>query len=140
MLNNNWPKSNEAKGKFIFVLDEEGDKLGYYTKNHPLLEGRILFVNAPPGTPEAAIIIMNDPVKDLKKIQELVKKGYIVRTRADADTKEARSNDKSRFIAACKSGAQIISTDYYAKSTLFKSDYIISFDGGKYVRKNPLLR
>jgi Phosphoinositide phospholipase C, Ca2+-dependent len=140
VLNNNWPKRNEAKGKFIFILDEEGEKLGYYIKDHPALKERILFVNAPAGTPEAAIIIMNDPVKDLNKIQELVKKGYIVRTRADADTKEARTNDKSRFLAACKSGAQIISTDYYEKSKLFKSDYIISFDGGKYVRKNPVLR
>ncbi|MEP7142934.1 MAG: phosphatidylinositol-specific phospholipase C1-like protein [Ferruginibacter sp.] len=140
VLNNNWPSRKESKGKFIFVLDEEGDKLSYYLKDHPALKERILFVNAPAGTPEAAIIIINDPVKDLNKIQELVKKGYIVRTRADADTKEARTNDKSRFLAACKSGAQIISTDYYEKSKLFKSDYIVSFGGGKYVRKNPLLK
>jgi Phosphoinositide phospholipase C, Ca2+-dependent len=140
VLNNKWPGRNEAKGKFIFILDEEGEKLEYYIKDHAALKKRILFVNAPAGTPEAAIIIINDPVKDLSKIQELVKKGYIVRTRADADTKEARTNDKSRFLAACKSGAQIISTDYYAKSKLFKSDYIISFEGGRYVRKNPLLK
>ncbi len=37
-----------------------------------------------------------------------------------------------------KSGAQIITTDYYRKSTHFNSDYIISFDGGKYFRENPL--
>jgi hypothetical protein len=36
------------------------------------------------------------------------------------------------------SGAQIISTDYYKKSGHFKSDYVISFEGGKYFRMNPL--
>jgi len=140
VLDNNWPTLKHSKGKFIFILDEEGEKLEYYVKGHPSLAGRVSFVNAPAGTPEAAIIIMNDPVKDMKKIQELVKQGYIVRTRADADTKEARVNDRSRFLAACRSGAQIISTDYYAKSKLFKSDYIISFEDGKYVRANPVLR
>ncbi|MEO6733125.1 MAG: phosphatidylinositol-specific phospholipase C1-like protein [Ferruginibacter sp.] len=140
ILSNNWPKLNEAKGKLIFILDESGDKLKAYIEGHPSLKERIFFVNAPAATPEAAIIIMNDPVKDFSKIQELVKKGYIVRTRADADTKEARTNDRSRFLAACKSGAQIISTDYYEKSKFFKSDYIISFENGKYVRANPVVR
>ncbi|MEO6547195.1 MAG: phosphatidylinositol-specific phospholipase C1-like protein [Ferruginibacter sp.] len=140
VLAGNWPKIDEAKGRFIFVLDEEGDKRQMYIQDHPSLKSRVLFVNAPEGTPESAIIILNDPVKSLLQIQELVKKGYIVRTRADADTREARSNDTSRFMAACKSGAQIISTDYYAKSSLFTSNYKISFDGGKYVRENPVVK
>jgi thiamine monophosphate kinase len=72
-------------------------------------------------------------------IKSLVEKGYIIRTRADSDTKEARENDKSSFVAACNSGAQIITTDYYKKSTHFKSDYVISFDGdSKYFRLDPV--
>ena len=82
-------------------------------------------------------MIRNNP--SLPEIKELVEKGYIVRTRADADTKEARMNDKTDFMAACNSGAQIITTDYYKKSTHFRSDYIVSFDGeNKYVRLNPV--
>jgi len=140
VLKGRWPSVKAAKGKFIFILDETGEKRSAYIQGHPSLQGRMLFANAEPGTPEAAILIMNDPVKDLNKIQELVKKGYIVRTRADADTEEARKNDKTKFEAACRSGAQIITTDYYQKSTHFASDYSISFDGGTYFRLNPLFK
>lgn len=140
VLKGNWPLLKNARGKFIFILDEKGEKIQAYIKGHKGLQQRLLFVNANPGAPEAAILIMNDAVKDQKAIQDLVTKGYIVRTRADADTEEARRNDKSRFDAACQSGAQIITTDYYAKSTHFPSDYIIYFEGGKYIRENPAVK
>jgi hypothetical protein len=129
----------QVKGKFIFILDEKAEKKSAYIQGHPSLKGRVLFANAEPGTPEAAILIMNDPDRDQAKIQELVRKGYIVRTRADADTKQARTNDRSQFEAASNSGAQIITTDYYRKSTHFESDYQVSFDGNRYFRLNPLL-
>nr|WP_246229901.1 Ca2+-dependent phosphoinositide-specific phospholipase C [Mucilaginibacter humi] len=75
------------------------------------------------------------------EIPGLVKKGYIIRTRADSDTEQARTNDRSYFEAACNSGAQIITTDYYLKSTHFKSDYSVFFDGAnKYFRYNPLFQ
>ncbi|MGG9962105.1 phosphatidylinositol-specific phospholipase C1-like protein [Ferruginibacter sp. SUN106] len=134
----NWPALKNARGKFIFILDETGDKIKMYVQNHPSLKGRIFFANAAPGTPEAAILIRNNP-KDTT-ITSLVQQGYIVRTRADADTKMARENDRSDFEAACKSGAQIITTDYYYKSTHFKSDYSISFDNNTYFRINPFVK
>ncbi|MDR3694030.1 phosphatidylinositol-specific phospholipase C1-like protein [Mucilaginibacter sp.] len=140
VLHGNWPKLKDAKGKFIFILDENGDKRTEYMAGHPSLKRRVLFADAEPGTPESAIHIMNDAKKDVKLIQALVKKGYIIRTRADSDTKEARENDKTSFEAAEQSGAQIISTDYYKKSTHFKSDYVISFNSGTYFRQNPLFR
>jgi hypothetical protein len=135
----NWPKLSKAKGRFIFILDETGEKSSAYAQGHPSLKDRVLFVNMPSGNPEAAIMIINDPMKDSARIKEMVNKGYIVRTRADADTQEARLNDKRRFQAACRSGAQIITTDYYQKSSHFKSDYVISFDDKKYIRRNPVL-
>jgi hypothetical protein len=136
VLHNNWPTLKKAKGKFLFVLDDNKEKRDLYIAGHPSLKGRVLFANAEPGTPEAAMLIRNDPKNP--QIQELVKKGYIIRTRADSDTQQARTNDKSGFEAACASGAQIITTDYYKKSTHFKSDYEVAFDGGKYFRLNPL--
>ena len=96
-----------------------------------------MFANAEPGTPEAAWLIMNEAVEDEKKIQQRVKEGYLVRTRADANTREARNNDTRTFQAAKQSGAQIITTDYYQKSTHFPSDYVVHFDDGSYVRRNP---
>ncbi len=141
VLHNNWPKLKEAKGKFIFILDEKGDKRSMYIANHPSLKNRVLFADAEPGTPESAIHIMNNAKEDWKLIQNLVKQGYIIRTRADADTEQARQNDKSSFNAAQKSGAQIITTDYYQKSNFFISDYTIFFENGsKYIRANALVK
>ncbi|WP_298738673.1 phosphatidylinositol-specific phospholipase C1-like protein [uncultured Chitinophaga sp.] len=138
VLHNNWPALKAAKGKFVFILDGNEDKQARYAAGHPSLKGRILFTNVTPGTPEAAIMIRNDPRSP--EIKNLVQKGYMVRTRADADTREARENDHSSFIAACNSGAQIITTDYYKKSTHFPSDYEVSFEGtNKYCRLNPVL-
>lgn len=142
VLYHNWPKVKKARGKFIFILDEKGQKRAEYMAGHPSLKGRILFVNAKPGTPDAAILIRNFPKKELHQIQQWVKEGYIVRTRADANTIEARNDNYSRFKAARKSGAQIITTDYYYPSKFFKSDYKVSFSNSnnKYMRVDPLFK
>jgi hypothetical protein len=136
VLHNNWPTLKQARGKYLFILDDSGAKRDSYIAGHPSLKGRTMFANATPGTAEAGVLIRNNP--KAAEIKDLVKKGYIIRTRADADTREARANDRSSFEAACKSGAQIITTDYYHKSTHFQSDYSVSFEGGTYFRANPL--
>ncbi|SDG61381.1 Phosphoinositide phospholipase C, Ca2+-dependent [Chitinophaga filiformis] len=136
VLHDNWPTVKAAEGKFAFILDAKDAKRDLYIAGHPGLKGRVVFSNSEPGTPEAAMMIKNDPTDP--EIKDLVAKGYIIRTRADSDTKQARENDKSHFVAACNSGAQIITTDYYLKSTHFKSDYEVSFEGKKYCRLNPL--
>jgi hypothetical protein len=139
VLAGHWPTMQAARGKFFFILDEGGEHRDAYIRNHPSLKGRVLFTDSPAGTPEAAFMILNDPKGDSAKIHDMVKKGYMVRTRADSDTREARSNDKSVFVAACNSGAQIITTDYYYKSSFFSSDYSVKFDDGKYIRKDKAL-
>ena len=140
VLAGNWPVVKQARGKFLFVLDEVGTKRAAYIAGHPSLQGRVLFTNSEPGTPEAAFIILNNPTQDEARITELVKKGYLVRTRADADTKQARQNDYRDFEIAQRSGAQIITTDYYRPSTHFKSDYVVRFNDGGYVRPDPVLK
>jgi len=140
VLAGNWPTMQSAKGKFLFVLDETGSKRSAYIAGHPSLKNRVLFTNSEPATPEAAFIILNNSVDDQRQIQTLVKKGYLVRTRADSDTKQARLNDKRNFEAACQSGAQIITTDYYARSQFFPSDYVVHFADGTYLRPNPASR
>ena len=140
VLAGNWPTVKKARGKFLFVLDEVGGKRAAYIAGHPSLRGRALFTNSEPGTPEAAFVILNNPTQEEAQITSLVKKGYFVRTRADADTKQARQNDYRDFEIAQQSGAQLITTDYYRPSTHFKSDYVIRFNGGGYVRLNPVSR
>ncbi len=136
VLHNNWPTLKKARGKFLFILDNNGPKRDLYALNHPSLKGRAIFINAEPGKPEAAAMFRNNA--EDAEITNLVKKGYIIRTRADSDTKEARANDYSHFNAAKTSGAQIITTDYYLPSTFFNSPYQIKFDDGSYVRVNPV--
>ncbi|WP_299781506.1 phosphatidylinositol-specific phospholipase C1-like protein [uncultured Formosa sp.] len=136
VLKNNWPKLKASRGKFLFILDDSGRKRDLYIKDHASLKGRAMFVNANPGTAEAATLFRNNPEDN--SIQVLVSKGYIVRTRADAGTKEARLNEYSHFEKAKHSGAQIITTDYYLPSKLFKSEYHIFFKNNTYVRANPV--
>ncbi|MBD1262112.1 phosphatidylinositol-specific phospholipase C1-like protein [Maribacter polysiphoniae] len=134
ILTKGWPNLSEVKGRFLFVLDEKEAKIKRYLEGHPSLKNRVLFVNSKEGNPVAAFRIINNPIKDFDYIQELVAKGYMVRTRADAATKEARNNDYSKFEKAKASGAQVISTDYYIPSQLFKSDYKVIFKDGTYER------
>ncbi len=136
----NWPTLEAARGKFIFVLDEGGEKRENYITGHPSLKDRIMFVSMHPGRPEAGFIIFNDPVNHQDSIRRLVEMGFLVRTRADAGTKEARSGDYTRYEAALASGAQFISTDYYLPDERFGTDYQVKLPGGVIVRCNPVLK
>lgn len=132
ILAQGWPDVENVKGRILFVLDENNTKTNLYLQKFPGLRGASLFVNRQEGNPEAAVRIINDPVANFDRITTLVAAGYLVRTRADADTQEARLNDLSRFERAQASGAHIISTDYYVPSKLFASDYQVIFQGGIY--------
>jgi len=128
-----WPLLDEARGKFILILDEGGSKRDMYYEGW---QQRPMFINAPEGHPAAAIMIINDPIGQFEEIQRLVKAGYMVRTRADADTREARENDTRRKIAAFESGAQAVSTDYYLPATHFGNNYQVSLP--QPVQCNPI--
>ena len=134
ILKEGWPELNDSKGRFLFVLDEKEEKIKRYINQQSSLKNKVMFVNIPEGNPEAAFRIINDPVKELDYIKELVGKGYLVRTRADSGTKEARTNDYTKFEKAIESGAQVISTDYYIPSMLFQSSFKVVFEDGTYER------
>jgi hypothetical protein len=134
-----WPTLASARGKFLFVLDETGQKLDTYVEGHPSLRGRIMFTNSTEGHPEAALRIVNEAKRDTSYIQYLVRSGYYVRTRADSDTVEARKGDYSSWQAALISGAQVISTDYYQPDPAFGTGYHVQLPGNQPGRWNPLL-
>lgn len=133
-----WPTLPASRGRVLFVLDEGGRKLAAYRDGHPSLRGRVLFANAPEGTPEAAVRIVNDPQEDFAYIQRLVRAGYLVRTRADADTREARAGDTARRDAAFASGAHVVTTDYYVPDARFETGYSVALPGGGAGRCNPV--
>ncbi|GAA3255414.1 hypothetical protein GCM10020258_13870 [Sphingomonas yabuuchiae] len=69
-----------------------------------------------------------------------MKQGFIVRTRSDADTVEARTNDHARQQAAIDSGAQAVSTDYYpgAPTRGWSKGFTVTLPGGVMERCNPV--
>ncbi|GAA0878295.1 phosphatidylinositol-specific phospholipase C1-like protein [Algoriphagus jejuensis] len=140
VLAGNWPSLNKVSGRFLFVLDENEEKTDRYLSAKPELKDAVLFVNKKEGHPTAGFRIINNAVRDEEYILDLVKKGYMIRTRADSDTKEARTEDYSTFEKAKTSGAQVISTDYYQPSAFFNSSYKVIFDENVYERPNPVLR
>ena len=71
------------------------------------------------------------------RIREAVRQGFIVRTRADADTVEARTADVSRRTAAFASGAQYVSTDYYWADPRFPT-YEVRLPGAEAAACNPV--
>ncbi|MBT1696706.1 hypothetical protein KK083_07465 [Fulvivirgaceae bacterium PWU4] len=136
IVDKGWPDLAEARGKILFVLDAGKDLTDLYITGDEAY-ARPMFANTDSENPHAAFFIMNDPIEQEKDIAARVKQGFMVRTRSDADTREARTGDKRRFEAAIRSGAQVITTDYYLKSLSPNKDFEIVFDG-KYSRCNPV--
>ena len=97
-----------------------------------------MFVNSiDENEAHAAYFTMNDPLRSQDQISAAVSSGFIVRTRADANTLEARINSTDRREAAFRSGAQYISTDYYLPRPEF-SDYSVGLPEGVPARCNPV--
>ena len=131
-----WPTVNELKGKFIFVLDGSLAHEAMLRDRHPSLAGRAMFGWYDEAAPEAAMFNIQNPVSEGDRIRRLVSAGFIVRTRSDANTVEARTHNKTRMVAALASGAQIISTDYYPGAPDPGGFYFAQDFGGAYVRCN----
>ncbi|MGH8977846.1 MAG: phosphatidylinositol-specific phospholipase C1-like protein [Acidimicrobiia bacterium] len=141
VLAHKWPTLGEARGQVMFLMDNAGSFRTDYLAGHPSLAGRVLFTNSSPGQPDAAFVKRNDPTgPNLAEIQALVRAGYVVRTRADADTVQARTSDTSQRDAAFASGAQWVSTDYPVpgRSARFGSDYFVDLPGPEAVRCDPI--
>ena len=100
-----WPKLGTARGKVMLVLDDTAEKAAAY-------HGNTLFVAGDEAAANTAFVSVTDPVKHKARIAAAVRGGFMVVTRADADTREARANMPVRRDAAFDSGAQIIQTDF----------------------------
>ncbi len=138
VMSGGWPALDDARGRVIFGIDNGPETTALYADGYPSLSGRLAFINTHTDAAEAAYFTMNDPVGDQALIAERVAQGFLVRTRADADTREARSGDTSRLEAALASGAHYISTDYMQASERFGTDYQAGLPGGAVARCNPV--
>lgn len=135
-----WPKLKAARGKIMFALDESPDVVAVYRGDRKSLEGRVCFINSPSeDSPAAAYLTLNEPVEEQARIRRDVGQGFIIRTRADADTLEARRNDRTRQKAAFSSGAQYVSTDYMHPDPRF-GPYETHLPGHRVARLSPVFR
>jgi len=122
---NGWPTLAEARGKVLFTLLDDGEKRTRYVEGHPSLRGRAMFTSSGADADESAIVSRPDPVAAAAEIETLVRDGFLVRTRADADTVEARSGATARRDAALASAATWISTDFPQPDPSLGSDYSV---------------
>lgn len=135
VLTKGWPTLAQTRGKVIFLLDVH--QLGsVYLNGHPSLKGRIMFTNAQPGTADAAFIAINTP--DAQKIADLVRKGYLVRTRSDDAVKAITHATVSQRDTALASGAHIVSTDYPRSAPESDTGFKVHMPGGEMTRCNPV--
>lgn len=140
VLAGGWPTLADSRGQVLFLMDNGEPYRSRYLDGHPSLEGRVAFTNAQPGQADAAFVKVNEAIGNVERIQGLVADGYVVRTRSDSDTEQARTGDTTTRDAAFASGAQWVSTDYPVASYAqrFGTDYVVEMPGGTVARCNPV--
>lgn len=138
VLNGGWLTLAEARGRVMFVFLNKSAARDHYIDGHPSLRGRVMFTNSDEGNPEAAWFNVNNAQNDGQRIRELVAAGYMVRTRADEETQQAREGDYSLQEAAFESGGQFVSTDYVVPEPDFGTGYFAAVPGGYVGRCNPI--
>lgn len=142
--NNNWPLVSESLGKIVFMLlpstGGANQEASAYVNNRPNLEGRVMFVQSKESDSYGCFLLLDNAIMRQEDIKNYVSKGYLVRTRSDIDTYEAKVNDQTRAKAAFSSGAQVISTDFFSKDyNPYESGYFVKIPGElKQVRVNPV--
>jgi hypothetical protein len=140
VLRDQWPTLDKARGRVMFMLDNTGEERDMYRALRPDVDDRLIFVPAQPPDDDAAVVVVNDPVRDGARIRQLVAQGFLVRTRADADTVQARSGDTTMRDAAWASGAHFVSTDYVVPDERLGTGYVVELPGdpGGPGRCNPV--
>lgn len=141
-LAKNWPKLEDSRGKFVFLMITANgpNSTQLYLKDHPSLKGRVAFLRAMPEDEHASFLLLDNATVRKSDIQKYVSQGFLVRTRSDIETFEAKVNDMSMANSAFESGAQIVSTDFPWETNFYGTKYKVTLPGGTVARCNPILR
>lgn len=141
ILTNGWPTLAQTRGKVMFTMCNcfGNDRRRFdYQIGHENLVGRVLFPNSRPGNPDAAVVHLEAPESDQDEIRRLAALGYIIRTRADANAREAVNNDTKRREAAFSSGSHYIATDFPEPSETAHPNYFVQVPNGTPATCNPV--
>jgi calcium-dependent phosphoinositide phospholipase C len=131
-----WPTLEAARGKVFYILHDEKKERELYTRDHPSLRGRVMFVRSDESRDDAATFVMDDP-RDAD-IPRLVKAGYFIRTRADSGLRTKGPRPLARREAAFASGAQIVSTDFPNGEAHPGTGFVVEFEHDAPARVNPI--
>lgn len=137
VLSRGWPPLKDVRGRVFFCLDNEGDWTDRWLKAMENVDAPRVFVSVSPDHPQAAWFKRNDPERQFEEITSLVRRNFLIRTRADADTRQSRSGDTRRRDQAFASGAQYISTDFPVADSRF-TDYAVRWPDAAVGRRNPV--
>jgi hypothetical protein len=134
-----WPTLDAARGKVLFlILTANGPgTTADYLKDHPSLRGRMAFLRAQPGEDHAAFLMFDNALMRSAEIKRYVQQGYLIRTRTDIETYEAKINSLERADAAFASGAQMVSTDFEVPGNGYGTSYVVRLPGGGTARCRP---
>jgi hypothetical protein len=131
-----WPTLGASRGKVLFILHDDGRKRELYTRDHPSLRGRAMFVRSDDSREDAATLVLDNPRSEL--IGKMAKAGYFIRTRADADLRGNAADKQARRDAALASGAHILSTDFPSGEAQAVTGYVVEFPDAAQARVNPV--
>eukprot|EP01134_Creolimax_fragrantissima_P007557 CFRG7557T1 len=122
VTNVGWPTLADTRGKIVMIIEGDETIAPRYTGGSITLDGLAMFPYSDPSRADCAFVQRNDPLLDRDEedgINVLVQAGYMVRTRTDSVTMEARSGAVAARDTAISvdpfdvsSGAHYISTDY----------------------------
>ncbi len=130
-----WPAIDSLRGRIIFLLLDDPNKQDQYARYTASSVPPLLFVSRAENDPGTGWLIRPKP--KAKKIKALVRQGFLVYTRADANREEGNLGKAERRQEAFQSGAQMVATDYPRPDPRFGS-YAVRFPTG-FVRCNPIL-
>jgi len=131
-----WPTVGDSRGKVMFILHDDGAKRDLYTREHPSLRGRAMFVRSDDKRDDAAVLILDNPRSE--SINRMAKLGYFIRTRADADLRGNLAERQARRDAAFAGGANILSTDFPSGEAQADTGYVVEFADAAQARVNPV--
>ena len=128
-----WPRVDALRGRVMFVLGDDQEMVGRYLAFRPGGRQGVFFFDHGVNDPDTGWLYRANPKAE--DIRDRVADGYLVYTRADAHTAQARTNATERRDRALAVGG-VISTDYpWADGRL--SPYRVEFPGGAFVRPHP---
>ncbi len=112
IVENGWPTLESSRGKVLFVMLDKTEIRDLYVSRYPTLEGQWMFAIVDEAESLASVISFINPETQQERLQSAAETGFMVRTRPDSDTAEAREKNYTRFQLALSSGAHFITTDF----------------------------